>query len=134
MKAFCIFLALTAISLISCDKESISESFSFGLENDFKINGEYHSIDNALNFSIIEINDSRCPSDVICVWEGKADVKIDVMSPIRGSVMLSTYNHLKDTLGNYSFELKEVTPYPNSTKTIKLEEYNVTLKIEKLPN
>jgi len=132
MKAFCIFLALTAISLISCDKESVSESFGFGLENDFKINGEYHSIDNSLNFSVTEINDSRCPSDVVCVWEGKADVTIDVTSPVKGSVMLSTYNHLKDTLGNYSFELIDVSPYPISTKTIKLEEYNITLKIVEL--
>lgn len=134
MKTCFIFIALIAISCISCDKESFFESFSFGLENDFKINGEYHSIDNSLNFTLTEINDSRCPSDVVCVWEGKADVTIDVTSPVRGSIMLSTYNHSTDTLGNYSFELKDVSPYPISTKTIKLEEYNVTLKITELTN
>jgi hypothetical protein len=69
---------------------------------------------------------------VVCVWEGKADVKIDVTSPVRGSITLSTYNHLTDTIGNYSFELKDVSPYPISTKTIKLEDYNVTLKIVEL--
>jgi len=132
MRTLYIFIALIAISFISCDKESVSESFNLGLENDFKINGEYHSVDNSLNFSIIEINDSRCPSDVVCIWEGKADVKIEVKSPVQGTFTLSTYNHLKDTLGNYSFELKDVSPYPVSTKTIQLEEYDVTLKIEEL--
>ena len=132
MKTLYIFCVLIAISFISCDKETFSESFIFGLENDFKIYGEYHSTDNGLNFIITEINDSRCPSDVVCVWEGKADVKIDVTSPVKGSIKLSTYNHLTDTIGNYSFELKDVSPYPISTKTIKLEDYNVTLKIVEL--
>jgi hypothetical protein len=134
MKTFYFFIAIIAISLISCDEETISESFSIGLESKFKINNNYQSLDNSLDFSITEINDSRCPSDVVCVWEGKADVKIEVTSPVKGSITLSTYNHLRDTIGDYSFELKDVAPYPVSTKTIKLEEYNVTLKILDLNN
>lgn len=132
MKTISILFALVAISLVSCDNETISDSFSLGLESDFKINGEYHSTDNSLNFTVTEINDSRCPSDVVCVWQGKADVKIDVKNPVSGSIMLNTYDNLIDTVGNYSFELKDVSPYPVSTKIIKLEEYNVTLKIVEL--
>ena len=132
MKTFIYLFVILTISLVSCEKETISEAFSVGLDNDFKINYDYHSIDNYLSFTITEINDSRCPSDVVCVWEGKADVKIEVKTPTRGSVLLSTYNHRIDTLGNYSFELKDISPYPISTKTIKLEDYNVTLKIVEL--
>ncbi len=132
MKTLSILFAFLVISLVSCDNETVSDSFSLGLENDFKINGEYHSTDNSLNFTVTEINDSRCPSDVVCVWQGKADVKIEVKSPVRGSIMLNTFDNLIDTLGNYSFELKDVSPYPISTKVIKLEEYNVTLKIVEL--
>ena len=132
MKTLSILIVLIAISLVSCDNETVSDSFSLGLENDFKINGEYHSTDNSLNFLVREINDSRCPSDVVCVWQGKADVKIEVKSPVRGSIMLNTYDNLIDTVGNYSFELKDVSPYPVSTMVIKLEEYNVTLKIVEL--
>ena len=102
------------------------------MENEFKINGEYHSADNYLNFSVTEINDSRCPSDVVCVWQGKADVKIEVKNPVRGSISLNTYDNLIDTVGNYSIELIDVSPYPVSTKVIKLEEYKVTLKIVEL--
>jgi hypothetical protein len=132
MKTFYFFLALIAISFISCDQESVSDSFSYGLDNDFKINGEYHSIDNSLNFSITEINDSRCPSDVVCIWAGKADVKIKVESPVPGTITLSTYDNPVDTVGNYSFKIIDVLPYPISTKTIRLEDYIVMLKIEKL--
>jgi hypothetical protein len=104
------------------------------LENDFKINEEYHSSDNSLVFSITEINDSRCPSDVVCVWAGKADVKIMVEQPVAGTIILSTYDNQADTVGNYSFKIIDVLPYPISTKTVKLEDYDVVLKIEKLLN
>lgn len=132
MKTLIYLFSIFTISLISCEKETVSEAFSVGLDNDFKINNDYHSVDKSLTFTITEINDSRCPSDVVCIWEGKADVKIEVKSPDRGTVLLSTYNHRIDTLGNYSFELKDISPYPISTKTIKLEDYDVTLKIMEL--
>lgn len=132
MKTLSILFALLAISLVSCDNEIISDSFSLGLENDFKVNGDYHSTDNSLSFSVTEINDSRCPSDVVCVWQGKADVKIEVKSPVSGLISLNTFDNLIDTVGNYSFELKDVSPYPVSTSVIKLEEYDVTLKIVEL--
>lgn len=134
MKKFNFFVSLILISFISCDNEPVSDSFSFGLENDFKINGEYHSADNSVQFKITEINDSRCPSDVVCVWEGKADVKIKVESPFSGSITLSTYDNPVDTVGNYSFRIIDIFPYPISTKSIKLEDYNVTLKIVELAN
>lgn len=132
MKTFYSLLIIIAFSLTSCDKETFPESFTIGLGSEFKINNEYFSSDKSLIFSITEINDSRCPSDVICVWEGKADVKIEVTNPVRGSILLSTYKHQIDTIGNYSFELKNISPYPISTKAIKLKEYSVTLKILEL--
>ena len=134
MKTIYLFLALIVISFISCEKETVPDSFSFGLENDFKINGEYHSADNSLKFKITEINDSRCPSDVVCIWAGKTDVKIEVESPVTGTIVVSTYDNPVDTVGNFSFKIIDVLPYPISTKTIQLEDYNVTLKIVELSN
>jgi len=135
MKKILIILFVFA-AFVSCNKEEVANSFLLGLENDFKINGVYHSSENTLKFSIIEINDSRCPSDVVCVWAGKADVKIKVESPVSGNLILSTIingmDTNMDTLGNYSFQLIDVSPYPVSTEEIKLEDYNVTLKIEEL--
>ena len=134
MKTTYFILTLMFISFISCNEEPIPDSFSFGVENEFKINGDYHSIDNSLKFTITEVNDSRCPSDVVCIWAGKVDVKIKVESPVPGTITLSTYDNPVDTVGNYSFKITDVSPYPISTKTIKLEDYVVLLKIEKLIN
>jgi hypothetical protein len=132
MKKLFLLLMLVGIVLVSCDEELFPETFNLGLEQDFKLGGEYESSTNSLIFSIVEINDSRCPSDVVCVWEGKADVRIDVDSPQSGSILLSSYDNLKDTVGDFSFELIDVSPYPISTETIKLKDYDVTIKIVEL--
>lgn len=134
MKKLITLITISAFIIFSCEKNEIDENFDFGIEKSFQIEDHYLSHDNNLEFSITAINDSRCPSDVVCVWEGKADVTIKVESPQVGIITLSTYNNLIDTVGNYSFELKDVSPYPISTKTIKLEEYQVTLKILELEN
>jgi hypothetical protein len=132
MRKLFLLLMFVGIVFVSCDEEVVPETFNLDLEQEFKFKGTYVSSNNSLQFSIAEINDSRCPSDVVCVWEGKADVKIDVDSPQAGSITLSTYDNLKDSVAGFSFELIDVSPYPVSTETIKLEDYDVTLKIVEL--
>lgn len=132
MKKILLILFIAALIFVSCNKETLPGTFIIGLEEDFQINIEYQSANNSIKFTITEINDSRCPGDVVCVWEGKADVKIEVESPQAGSIVLSTYDNLIDTVGNFSFELIDVSPYPISTENIKVEDYDVTLKILEL--
>ena len=121
------------ILLFSCQSENFPDTFLFDLDERFQVGDEYCSSNRSLKFRITEINDSRCPADVICVWQGEAVVKIAIESPFPGTLALSTFNHLTDTIGPYSFELINVAPYPVSTKTIQLDEYNVTLKIREIP-
>jgi len=133
MKTILWLLLASGIALFSCNSENMTDTFSFNLEKSFQIGDAYFSTDHSLQFQITEINDSRCPSDVICVWQGEAVVKIEVKSPLAGTLELNTHDNLTDTIGSYSFELVDVSPYPVSTKTIELDEYLVTLLIEKLP-
>ncbi len=62
------------------------------------------------------------------------NVKIEIESPQNGTLILSTFDNLIDTFGIHSFELIDISPYPISTRTIELKDYNVTLKIEELEN
>jgi hypothetical protein len=133
MKTILWLLLASGIALFSCNSENVNDTFSFNLEKSFQIGDAYFSTDHSLQFQITEINDSRCPSDVICVWQGEAVVKIEVQSPLTGTLELNTHDNLTDTIGSYSFELMDVSPYPVSTKLIELDEYRVTLLIEKLP-
>lgn len=133
MKRKLFFIAFFGLVLSSCNYENEQDKLSTGFEEKFRPDTEYF-LDNSLKFKITEINDSRCPTDVVCIWAGKADVKIKVESPVSETFVLSTLDNKIDTVGNFSFELIEVSPYPVSTKTIKTEEYNVTLKITDLNN
>ena len=133
MKRKIFLLAFFGLVLFSCNYENEQDKLGTGFEEKFRPDTEYF-MDNSLKFKIIEINDSRCPTDVVCIWAGKADVKIKVESPVSETFVLSTLENKIDTVGNYSFELIEVSPYPVSTKTIKTEEYKVTLKITDLNN
>ncbi len=133
MKFKILVLGLLAFSVFSCETENNGDNyFDYGMEMEYRINQEYISDDQNLKFTITDINDTRCPSDVFCIWQGTALVTIEVSSPQVGIITLSTHDNLIDTVGNYSFELKDIGPYPVSTETIELEDYEVSLKVIKL--
>lgn len=129
MKYLILTLALTISLFVSCNNEDEPDTFNIGEETVFQHGEINQSNISSLEFTITEINDSRCPSDVICVWEGKVDLKIVVEKPYAGIIELSSHSHSIDTFGDYSFELIDVSPYPISTETIELKDYLITLDI-----
>jgi hypothetical protein len=132
MKSRHILFIISVIFLFfSCNKDEVETDSPFEFEKSFKINGEYQSDEHQLKFKLIEINDSRCAIDVVCVWEGMVSVKINVEKPVTGTIELNSYNNPIDTLANYSFELLDVQPYPISTQVIDLEDYDVKLRVKK---
>lgn len=73
--------------------------------------------------------DSRCPSDVTCIWAGRAVVVVSIsrdgnelgeltLAKGAGDEELST-----GSIGGYSIKLMNVSPYPISTQEIKLSQY-----------
>ena len=102
----------------------VSESFAEDLEIKF---GETVSYDN-LKLYFYDVEDSRCPSDVTCIWEGKVAAMIHTSNEthkIGGPVEIGypmTY------ITPYTITLLDVKPYPISTeKSI----YVATLEITK---
>jgi glucose/arabinose dehydrogenase len=69
------------------------------------------------------IEDSRCPSDVECVWAG--EVKVEVATRINTA---EAGEHA--TVGAFRVAIVNVHPVPVSTRQIPQEEYRVTLKVE----
>lgn len=122
----CIVL-FTSLFLFSCNDEINHEQYVY--EYGMKVNDVFQTKSNSLKFRIKEINDSRCPKDVVCVWAGMVEVKLDVETPEKKVLSLNSYNNLADTIGVYEIRLVEVQPYPVSTKVIKPEDYEVSLKI-----
>ena len=81
--------------------------------------------------------DSRCPENVECFWEGKVTLLIDVkIEEIVNEVELSSKSSAIDqypntaTIGPYTFELIDVDPKPKHTP-LEFEDYSIQIRIDK---
>ncbi len=76
--------------------------------------------------------DSRCPSDVTCVWAGDAVVQVAV-TPANGEAQtLQLHTHLDPkaaTIGEARIELLDLAPYPKSSSRIEPQAYRATFRV-----
>jgi len=82
------------------------------------------------------LSDSRCPVDVVCVWQGNAEVELGIRAgmgpthPLRLNTSLDP--RYADWMG-VRITLLELKPAPRSDTQIKPEDYTVRLRVEALP-
>jgi hypothetical protein len=75
--------------------------------------------DASLHFEKV-VSDSRCPSDVTCVWQGEAKIKVSLIKDgkmVEGKELVLA-NPVQDntafTLGKKAFKIYGLMPYPTS--------------------
>ncbi|HSJ08600.1 MAG TPA: hypothetical protein VK928_01775 [Longimicrobiales bacterium] len=76
--------------------------------------------------------DSRCPIDALCVWQGDAEVKLEVMQTrddVRRETLHTGVEPRSLVVEDYRVELLEVAPATTSTDSIRQREYSVRLRI-----
>ena len=123
--------AILALMFSGCTKEDIFNTYEIGFEETVNHN-------KALEVTFSSIDDSRCPTDVVCVWEGQADVELtaffeeDDAPTIFHLISRAGYPALADTLLNgYHFQLLDVDPYPDHANSPPAaEDYTIRLLIE----
>ena len=79
--------------------------------------------------------DSRCPVDVVCIWEGDAAVEIGVafgMGPTVPYVLHTALEPRGVELGIYRIRLVELRPAPVSTSRIPPDQYVAGLRLERI--
>ncbi len=81
------------------------------------------------------MEDSRCPSDVNCIWAGNAKVKIQVI--VRGgeTKVFELNTNTPEKAGQadaYRVQLESLTPYPRSNRKIRRNDYRLVISITKL--
>ena len=127
MKYLVIFLILIGTVGISFALESkeikLDEPFMIKLHQRL-------SVDN-LDVEFSGIEDSRCPSDVTCIWEGRASVTLHIYNQTQyQAITLTTDETTTFHVNSYEIDLIDILPYPVSTKDIS-EEYVATINISK---
>lgn len=101
--------------------------------------GKVITVEN-LEFKFVKVEtDSRCPSDVTCIWAGEAIVLVDVFENGKKieqkRLVFSPKNRLKNEIGNLftseTLNISGVTiePYPTSRKKITPEDYFINLDV-----
>lgn len=130
---FSTFLGI-ALLASSCDKAKV---WQFSLGEHFELAHGATATCVCDSFSVKfdrVVEDSRCPSDVDCVWAGRIVIELKVViDGVAQTVTLSSISEEEQvTVGNYVITMGAVTPHPVSTVVIQPHEYRVDLLIEAL--
>jgi len=88
-------------------------SFAYAVE--LKIGEKLHHEDLDLYFYNIE--DSRCPLDVTCIWEGKVTAMIQVQNQTHKTSENFSIGSTLSSISPYGITLIDVLPHPISTET-----------------
>jgi hypothetical protein len=87
-----------------------------------------------VRFNAVE-SDSRCPSDVVCVWEGDAVAAFVVQQNCdcdTPAFDLKLHTALQPKTGaayGFRLELLKLAPYPLSNSTIKQDAYSAWIRL-----
>jgi hypothetical protein len=93
----------------------------------------------ALQLTFVSVDeDSRCPREVMCVWQGRAVIRVraEVNDADQGEVALTTTvvpgngpSTADATIGPYTLRLVEMTPYPSVSQQPGKDEYVATVRV-----
>jgi hypothetical protein len=97
--------------------------------------------DESLTVELTEINDSRCPANVACIWAGHATVTLQVSKPglvagrvVIGSEAPSSMDLPSDAnYGGYLFHLLELERGNADGSTQVTSSQRATIKVSRLP-
>jgi hypothetical protein len=130
--------------LFACSVRGVNARADGGLQiarlsSEFKLKaGQQVTLKGArlrIRFVTVE-NDSRCPSDVTCVWAGNAAVRLQ-LSNGRSSrtVTLNTSSNASFAreveYQGYKVTLVDLNPHPRSDRKIAARDYITTLRVSK---
>lgn len=82
-----------------------------------------------LELYFYDVEDSRCPTDITCIWEGQVTAMIHVKNQTHKISGYFTPNHTVNYITPYNVTLVDIQPHPVSTEK---PEYVATLEIKKL--
>lgn len=128
MRSLFIFLLLVVFA--GCNSSLTHEANDYGDELTLAI-GEKTSIGrDKISVEFVDVlEDSRCPSNVMCVWAGNGKVQIRFA---KDTVQLNTYLEPHEViLDDVNIELLSLEPYPEQPRQFEKEDYKIRLLITK---
>ena len=128
MMAACLAMAACGNKVATPSGEKIPLGREFTLAP-----GQSAVVDDDLRLTLKSVtDDSRCPVDVTCVWEGDAKVAVEVITPTpRAEHELHTTGRESHEAkhGAYRITLVKLEPARRSTTTISASDYRATFVV-----
>ncbi|HUP19521.1 MAG TPA: hypothetical protein VM778_06165 [Gemmatimonadota bacterium] len=135
---------LALVALVACSHTGPPSAPSPGVvtatldrEFDLAVGGTAEVGDGGLTIAFTTVReDSRCPSDAICVWSGDAAALLSAAVGRASAETLTLHTHLVPRSaphGGYTIHLISLSPYPDSRDPIEPGEYVARLRVELAP-
>jgi hypothetical protein len=119
--------SIWAVALAACGRDGSAATLNAPIQLTPGQSAVYDAANLAVKFVAIE-SDSRCPSDVACVWAGEVVVKLAVRKD-RRTQELAVKGNQNLPVDGFVVSVLEVLPPPKSTQRIAPADYRVTLKV-----
>ncbi|HET6732768.1 hypothetical protein [Mycobacterium sp.] len=132
------------MTLVGChsNPKAVAEPVEFSLDKEFSLTGGEEATigGEKLRLRFTEVlEDSRCPTQVECVWTGQARIAVLVQPQGREptTVELNTnpapgQNVQTAQVGEYTVSLQSLDPYPQTIdESTALDQYRATLVVHK---
>ena len=138
MRFICFALIFTSFLLLLPGCADSTGEYRVTLNQEFALSiGQRASITGEnLQIKFQEVlEDSRCPKDVTCVWQGRVRCKVEIVTDGFSDYIVLTQPGLSDepveqTYKDYLITFR-VQPYPEAGKTIDPGEYRLLLNLSK---
>jgi hypothetical protein len=129
-------ITILVLPLVACGNThpkvyaDLGQEFSLSLGQTATINGQ------ALQITFEDvIEDSRCPSDVTCIWAGRVSCVIKLVEVSSQYRMVLTElgltdQYTRETYREYQLAF-HVIPYPEAGQSIRSDEYRLQLIVSK---
>ncbi len=128
-------IAVVSVGLVlgcaaSTASAPLGDEFTAAPDQPVRINGTEHRI----TLKAVQ-SESRCPTDVTCVWAGNAEVVFRVEAPgVDTTVVLNTGMEPRAArVGALRIELMVLLPAPRSDTPIAAKDYRATLVARRVP-
>jgi hypothetical protein len=140
MKGWILFLAFPAIAIYSGCEGDLELTSTLPLNDTTELaNFETrYNYEHQLSLRMDSVlNDSRCPSNVYCFWEGNAEIRfLFRVDSLRTSFVLNTHGGSRfrsDTVvSGFELILLDLSPYPEDPGEIPQVEYEATILLRRI--
>ncbi|MCI5124056.1 MAG: hypothetical protein D3925_06165 [Candidatus Electrothrix sp. AR5] len=125
-----LMLCVCLVTFIACAQTKQSENFPQTVELQSRASKKVSNDLTIRMNSVLE--DSRCPTDVQCAWEGNAEILLELSGGNLETVHLNTGGMFPRTevYNGYTITLQELKPYPAQGMSIEESDYTAVLSID----